>query len=72
MGEAGMSSPEVIVGELEEAVNGLSEIDFLVVNSRRKDFSRVLRLAKLSRKGAALISSDAATVKKALSDCKLT
>ncbi|KAI9076654.1 hypothetical protein K1719_041419 [Acacia pycnantha] len=59
MGEAGMSSPEVIVGEPEEVMNGLSGIDFLVVDSRRKDFSRVLRLAKLSSKGAVLVCKNA-------------
>lgn len=58
MGEAGMS-PEIIVGEAEEAMEGLIGVDFLVVDSRRKDFSRVLRLAKLSPKGAVLVCKNA-------------
>ncbi|XVF13288.1 hypothetical protein REPUB_Repub08aG0196000 [Reevesia pubescens] len=56
--EAGMS-PEVIVGEAEEVMNGLNGIDFMVVDSQRKDFSRVLRLAKLSNKGAVLVCKNA-------------
>ncbi|XVF52699.1 hypothetical protein PTKIN_Ptkin05aG0039600 [Pterospermum kingtungense] len=56
--EAGMS-PEVIVGEPEEVMNGLNGIDFMVVDSQRRDFSRVLRLAKLSNRGAVLICKNA-------------
>ncbi|XVE57747.1 hypothetical protein DITRI_Ditri04bG0114600 [Diplodiscus trichospermus] len=56
--EAGMS-PEVIVGEAEEVMNGLNGIDFMVVDSQRKDFSRVLRLAKLGNRGAVLVCKNA-------------
>lgn len=63
MGEAGMS-PEVLVGEPEEVMDGLIGIDFLVVDSRRKDFTRVLRLAKLSSKGAVLICKNANFISK--------
>ncbi|XWS61909.1 hypothetical protein CRYUN_Cryun07bG0164900 [Craigia yunnanensis] len=56
--EAGMS-PEVIVGEPEEVMKGLNGIDFMVVDSQRKDFSRVLRLAKLSNRGAVLVCKNA-------------
>ena len=56
--EAGMS-PEVIVGGSEEVMNGLNGIDFMVVDSQRKDFSRVLRLAKLSNRGAVLVCKNA-------------
>ncbi|OMO80876.1 hypothetical protein COLO4_23878 [Corchorus olitorius] len=56
--EAGMS-PEVIVGEAEEVMNELNGIDFLVVDSQRKEFSRVLRLAKLSNRGAVLVCKNA-------------
>jgi hypothetical protein len=63
MGEAGMS-PEVLVGEPEEVMDGLVGIDFLVVDSRRKDFTRVLRLAKLSCKGAVLICKNANFISK--------
>ncbi|GAV82754.1 DUF1442 domain-containing protein [Cephalotus follicularis] len=58
MSQAGMS-PEVIVGEPEEVMDGLTGIDFLVVDSRRKDFARVLRLAKLSNWGAVLVCKNA-------------
>ncbi|AES94199.2 putative S-adenosyl-L-methionine-dependent methyltransferase [Medicago truncatula] len=61
--EAGMS-PEVLVGEPEEVMDGLIGIDFLVVDSRRKDFTRVLRLAKLSGKGSVLICKNANFISK--------
>ncbi|KAE8712854.1 peptidyl-tRNA hydrolase ICT1 [Hibiscus syriacus] len=57
--EAGISRPEVIVGEPEEVMDGLNGIDFMVVDSQRKDFSRVLRLAKLSNRGAVLVCKNA-------------
>ncbi|XP_058772906.1 uncharacterized protein LOC131647008 [Vicia villosa] len=63
MGESGML-PEIMVGEPEEVMDGLVGIDFLVVDSRRKDFSRVLRLAELSGKGAVLICKNANYISK--------
>jgi len=58
MGEAGMSA-EIVVGEAEEVMEGLAGgIDVMVVDSTRVNFSRVLRLAKLSNKGAVLISKN--------------
>ncbi|KAK8496228.1 hypothetical protein V6N13_036385 [Hibiscus sabdariffa] len=57
--EAGMSRPEVIVGEPEEVMDRLNGVDFMVVDSQRKDFSRVLRLAKLSNRGAVLVCKNA-------------
>ncbi|KDP25596.1 hypothetical protein JCGZ_20752 [Jatropha curcas] len=54
-------SPEVVVGEAEEVMEKLIGIDFLVVDSRRKDFARVLRLAKLSNRGAVLICKNASS-----------
>ncbi|XVF73413.1 hypothetical protein PTKIN_Ptkin12aG0199900 [Pterospermum kingtungense] len=60
MKEAGMSSSTVvIVGEAEEVMEGLTGIDFLVVDSKRKDFARVLRFAKLGHKGAVLACKNA-------------
>lgn len=53
------SAPEVIVGEPEEVVEGLVGIDFLVVDSQRKNFSRVLKLANLSSRGSVLICKNA-------------
>ncbi|KAH1164194.1 hypothetical protein AAZX31_01G198200 [Glycine max] len=58
MGEAGVTA-EIVVGEPEEVMEGLVGVDFLVVDSRRKDFTRVLRLAKLSNKGAVLLCKNA-------------
>ncbi|GFY92462.1 ankyrin repeat/KH domain protein [Actinidia rufa] len=55
MHSAGVSPAEVVVGGAEEAVVGLADIDFLVVDGRRKDFSRVVRFAKLSHRGAVLV-----------------
>lgn len=60
MAEAGMS-PEIIVGEAEEVVEGLSGIDFLVVDSRQRDYARVLRLTKLSSRGAVLVCKNASS-----------
>lgn len=48
-------SPEVIVGEPEELMSGLNGIDFLVVDSQQNRFSRVLKLARLSNKGAVMV-----------------
>lgn len=56
---AGVSLPEILVGEAEEVMDGLVGIDFLVVDSRRKDFSRVFRSAKLSGKGGVLVCKNA-------------
>lgn len=58
MGEAGVST-EVIVGEAEDVMSGLSGVDFLVVDCRRRDFQRVLRVAKLGHRGAVLICKNA-------------
>ncbi|KAK8520864.1 hypothetical protein V6N13_076999 [Hibiscus sabdariffa] len=57
--DAGVSRPEVIVGEPEEVMDRLNGIDFMVVDSQRKDYSRVLRLAKLSNRGAVLVCKNA-------------
>ncbi|KAK8570470.1 hypothetical protein V6N13_003147 [Hibiscus sabdariffa] len=40
-------------------MEGLVGVDFLVVDSKRKDFARVLRHAKLSHKGAVLACKNA-------------
>ncbi|XP_065858903.1 uncharacterized protein [Euphorbia lathyris] len=58
MTEAGMS-PEIIVGEAEEVMDRVVDIDFLVVDSRRKDFAKVLRLAKLGNRGAVMVCKNA-------------
>ncbi|XP_027337842.1 uncharacterized protein LOC113851532 [Abrus precatorius] len=60
MGEAAMS-PEILVGEAEELMEGLAlvAIDFMVVDSTRNNFSKLLSLAKLSNNGAVLICKNA-------------
>ncbi|KAF6152543.1 hypothetical protein GIB67_012990 [Kingdonia uniflora] len=58
MDEVGIS-PEVIVGEVEEVMGALMGIDFLVADCRQKDFSRILRFAKLSHRGAVLVCKNA-------------
>ncbi|KAF9689452.1 hypothetical protein SADUNF_Sadunf01G0093700 [Salix dunnii] len=60
VGEAGMS-PEIIVGEAEVVMEGLVDIDFMVVDSRQRDFARVLRVAKLSSRGAVLVCKNASS-----------
>lgn len=56
---AGMVEMEVIIGEAEEVMAGLVGVDFLVVDCKRRDFVRVLRSAKLSKKGAVLACKNA-------------
>lgn len=60
MEHAGMS-PEVVVGEPEKAMDGLTGIDFLVVDCTRNDFGRILGVAKLGHRGAVLICKNAST-----------
>ncbi|KAL2348123.1 hypothetical protein Fmac_002123 [Flemingia macrophylla] len=59
MGEAGVAAAEVVVGEAEEVMEGLVGVEFLVVDGGRRDFPRVVRLAKLSSKGAVLVCKNA-------------
>ncbi|KAM7255136.1 hypothetical protein ACFE04_020377 [Oxalis oulophora] len=58
MSKARMSA-EVIIGEAEDVMERLDGIDFLVVDCRRQDFSGVLKLAKLSSRGAVLVCKNA-------------
>ncbi|KAJ6946454.1 hypothetical protein NC651_001250 [Populus alba x Populus x berolinensis] len=60
VGEAGIS-PEIIIGEAEEVMEGLVGIDFMVVDSRQRDFAGVLRVAKLSSRGAVLVCKNASS-----------
>ncbi|XP_073301283.1 uncharacterized protein [Primulina huaijiensis] len=54
-------SAEMIVGEPEEAMEGLKGIDFLVVDSSVREFARILRVAKLGHKGAVLMRKNASS-----------
>ncbi|XP_027337295.1 uncharacterized protein LOC113850995 [Abrus precatorius] len=60
LAEMGVSPPpEVVAGEAEAAVAGLVGLDFLVVDCKRRDFARVLRVAKVSTRGAVLACKNA-------------
>ncbi|KAF5744318.1 hypothetical protein HS088_TW08G00919 [Tripterygium wilfordii] len=54
-----MAETEVIVGEAEEVMVALKGVNFVVVDCRRKDFARVLRVARLSHEGAVLACMNA-------------
>ncbi|KAI4354862.1 hypothetical protein L6164_003691 [Bauhinia variegata] len=58
MSEMGFS-PEMVVGEAETEMARLEDLDFLVVDSKSKDFARVLRVAKLGSRGAVLACKNA-------------
>ncbi|CAL9237029.1 unnamed protein product [Arabidopsis halleri] len=50
----------VVVGEsVENTMEEFPGVDFLVVDSKRRDFVRTLRFAKLSNKGAVLVCKNA-------------
>lgn len=51
--------PEVAVGEAEAAMAGLAGVDFLVVDCRRRDFARVLRVATACPRGAVFACKNA-------------
>ncbi|KAG5070940.1 hypothetical protein AAZX31_03G023400 [Glycine max] len=60
LAEMGVSPPpEVVAGEAEAAVARLAGLDFLVVDCKRKEFARVLRVAKVGPKGAVLACKNA-------------
>ncbi|KZV49105.1 hypothetical protein F511_27810 [Dorcoceras hygrometricum] len=54
-------SAEIIVGEPEEAMEGLQGVDFLVVDSSVKGFARILRVARLGHRGAVLMCKNASS-----------
>ncbi|KHN21810.1 hypothetical protein glysoja_043591 [Glycine soja] len=54
-----LAEPVVVVGEAEVAVSQLAGLDFLVVDCKRKEFARVLRVAKVGPKGAVLACKNA-------------
>ncbi|KAL2337484.1 hypothetical protein Fmac_011930 [Flemingia macrophylla] len=60
LAEAGVAAePEVVSGEAEAAVARLTGLDFLVVDCRRREFARVLRVAKVSPRGGVLACKNA-------------
>lgn len=65
LGDAGIATvaTEVFVGEPEEVMESLAGADFVVVDCKRKDFARVLRLAvaELSQKGAVVVCKNASS-----------
>lgn len=46
--------PEIVPGEAETVIKSLDGLDFLVVDCRLRDFARVLKVAKVSTRGAVL------------------
>ncbi|KAK6161514.1 hypothetical protein DH2020_004895 [Rehmannia glutinosa] len=60
MSQSGQANYEIIVGQPEEAMEGLQGIDFLVMDCRgNNDFARIIRVAKLGQRGAVLICKNA-------------
>lgn len=58
--EAG-SATEVIVGDAEEAVEGVVGVDFMVVDCRQEGFWKLLRTARLEDRGAVLVCKNASS-----------
>ncbi|XP_076953164.1 uncharacterized protein LOC143627163 [Bidens hawaiensis] len=48
-------APEVMVGDPETVVKKLDIIDFLVVDSKKHDFARVLKAASFGHRGAVVV-----------------
>ncbi|KAK4422786.1 hypothetical protein Salat_1861100 [Sesamum alatum] len=70
MRQFGRSACEMIVGDAEEAMDGLEGIDFLVVDCKgnNDEFGRVIRAAKLGERGAVLVCKNASS--RGGSDCR--
>ncbi|KAI4370028.1 hypothetical protein MLD38_018415 [Melastoma candidum] len=58
LGGVGLSA-EVMVGDFDSVVSGLTGIDFMVVDCQRRDFTGMLRTAKLGEHGAVLVCKNA-------------
>lgn len=54
-----VAEADVVVGEAEEVMEGIPDVDFVVVDCRRKDYVKVLRCAKMSQRGAVLVCRNA-------------
>ncbi|MED6220689.1 hypothetical protein PIB30_047251 [Stylosanthes scabra] len=61
MAEMGVAPPPevVIAGSAEAAISRLAGLDFLVVDCKQRDFARVLRVARVSNRGAVLACKNA-------------
>jgi len=51
--------PEIVHGEAQTVIKSLDGLDFLVVDCRLRDFARVLKVAKVSTRGAVLACKNA-------------
>lgn len=51
--------PEIVHGEAQTVIKNLDGLDFLVVDCRLRDFARVLKVAKVSTRGAVLACKNA-------------
>nr|KYP41216.1 hypothetical protein KK1_037419 [Cajanus cajan] len=54
-----LPGPEVVVGEAATAVAQLAGLEFLLVDSRQREFARVLTVARVSPRGAVLVCKNA-------------
>lgn len=60
LAEMGVSPPpEIVLGEAQTVIKSLDGLDFLVVDCRLRDFARVLKVAKVSTRGAVLACKNA-------------
>ncbi|WJX49321.1 hypothetical protein P8452_35772 [Trifolium repens] len=60
LAEMGVSPPpEIVHGDAETLIKSLDGLDFLVVDCRRRDFARVLKVTKVSTRGAILACKNA-------------
>ncbi|XP_076937026.1 uncharacterized protein LOC143604431 [Bidens hawaiensis] len=50
--------PELVVGEAKDVMAILPEVEFMVVDAKRKDMYELFRLAKLSHRGAVLLCTN--------------
>ncbi|KAD4982564.1 hypothetical protein E3N88_19235 [Mikania micrantha] len=55
----GSPVPELVVGEAKEVMARLQEVEFMVVDGRRNDLYELFGLARLSRRGAVLLCTNA-------------
>ncbi|KAI3764702.1 hypothetical protein L2E82_14715 [Cichorium intybus] len=59
MEEHGLPVPDLMVGEAKEVMARLPEVEFMVVDGRRKDLRELFGVAKLSHRGAVLLCKNA-------------
>ncbi|KAI7738121.1 hypothetical protein M8C21_014530 [Ambrosia artemisiifolia] len=58
MNNHGSPVPELVVGDAKDVMARLPEVEFMVVDGRRKDLHELFRMAKLSHRGAVLLCTN--------------